>query len=103
VLLRKGGTSSARLLGQLSISSLPTSTTVDLRPLALGKGTFQFAIKVTTGKKSKTVTKTQTTKSGYSQRISVRVAAADKASVTLTVRKRSGSRWSTYATGTAKL
>jgi hypothetical protein len=103
VLLRKGGGSSARLLGQLSLSSLPSSTTVDLRPLALGKGTFQFVIKVTTGKKSKTVSKTQTTKSGYSQRISVRVAAAEKASVTLTVRKRSGSRWATYATGTAKL
>jgi hypothetical protein len=103
VLLSKGRTSSARLLGQLSISSLPSSTTVDLRPLALGKGTFQFVIKVTTGKKTKTVTKTQTTKSGYSQRISVKVAAADKASATLTVRKRSGSKWVTYAKGTAKL
>ena len=78
MLLRKGGGSSARLLGQLSLSSLPTATTVDLRPLALGKGKFQFVIKVTTGKKSKTVTKTQTTKSGYSQRISVRVAAAEQ-------------------------
>ena len=101
--MRKGSGSASRLLGQLSISSLPTGTTVDLRPLALGKGKFQFAIKVTTGKKSKTITKTQTTKSGYSQRISVRLAAADKASVTLTVRKRSGSRWVTYATGAAKL
>jgi hypothetical protein len=103
VLLRKSGTNSARLLGQLSISSLPTSTTVDLRPLALGKGKFQFVIKVTTGKKTKTVSKTQTTSSGYSQRISVRVAAADKAAVTLSVRKRSGSRWVNYASGAAKL
>jgi hypothetical protein len=103
VLMRKGGGASARLLGQLSISSLPTSTTVDLRPLALGKGKFQFVIKVKTGKKTKTVTKTQNTKSGYSQRISVRVAAAEKASVTLSVRKRSGSRWVAFATGAAKL
>ena len=66
VLLRKGGAASSRLLGQLALSATPTKTTVDLRPLALGKGTFQFVVKVTDGKKSKTFTKTQTTKKGYS-------------------------------------
>ena len=56
VLLRKGGAGllaparPARALGHAR-----RKTTVDLRPLALGKGTFQFVIKVTTGKKSKTV------------------------------------------------
>ena len=62
VLLRKGGAAAARLVGQLAISSLPTSTTVDLRPLAIGKGSFQFVFKVTTGSKTKTVTKTQKVK-----------------------------------------
>ena len=50
MLLRKGGAAAARLVGQLAISSLPTSTTVDLRPLAIGKGSFQFVFKITTGK-----------------------------------------------------
>ncbi len=103
VLMRKSSANSSRLLGQLAISSLPTGTTVDLRPLALGKGKFQIVIKVTTGKKTKTVTKTQTAKAGYSQRISVRVPAAADTSVALTVRKRSGSRWVSYAAATAKL
>jgi hypothetical protein len=103
VLLRKGGGTSARLLGQLAISALPTKTTIDLRPLALGKGTFQLVFKVTTGKKTKTVTKTQTTKSGYSARIGISVGGAEKTAVSLTVRRKTGKRWVTFATGAAKL
>ncbi len=61
VLLKGNATSSKRLVGQLALSSTPTATTVDLRPLALGKGTFQLVIKVKLGKKTKTFTKTQTT------------------------------------------
>ena len=41
VLLKRGGNASARLIGQLAISATPTRTTVDLRPLALGSGTFK--------------------------------------------------------------
>ena len=103
VLLKSKGSASARLLGQLSIAGTPTATTVDLRPLALGTGKFQFVLKITTGKKTKTVTKTQTTKKGYSTRISVKVPAAATAKVKLTVKKRSGSKWSTWAAGSAKL
>jgi hypothetical protein len=103
VLLRKGGASSTRLVGQLSIVSLPTATTVDLRPLAIGKGTFQFVLNITTGKKTKTVTKTQTIKTGYSTRILVELGAAGKTSVTLTVRRKSGKSWAAYATSAAKL
>ena len=104
VLLRKGGASAARLVGQLAISSLPTATTVDLRPLAIGKGTFQFVFKIKSGKKTKTVTKTQTVKTGYSTRISVALPAPPaRPSVALTVRKKSGKRWTTYATAAAKL
>jgi hypothetical protein len=103
VLLRKTGATSSRLLGQLAITALPDKTTVDLRPLALGKGTFQFVFKVTTGKKTRTVTKVQTTKTGYSARISVAVGGAEKTEVTLTVRKKTGKRWTSYASGAAKL
>ena len=76
---------------------------VDLRPLALGAGRFQFVIKVTVGKKTKTFTKTQTTKKGYSSRISVKADAGATAKVALTVKRRSGSRWVTHATASAKL
>jgi len=103
VLLRKGGAPNARLVGQLAISSLPTSTTIDLRPLAIGKGSFQFVFKIKSGKKSKTVTKTQTVKTGYSTRISVALGASSTTSVTLTVRKKSGKRWLSYASAVAKL
>ena len=102
-LLRKGGAAAARLVGQLSLSSLPTSTTVDLRPLAIGKGSFQFVFKIKSGTKTKTVTKTQTIKTGYSTRISIALPASSKTSVALTVRRKSGKRWTTYATGSAKL
>jgi len=102
VLLRKSAKAS-RLVGQLSIAALPTKTTLDLRPLALGKGKFRFTFKVTLDGKRKTVTKTQTTRSGYSKRIRVTVGAGAKASVALTIARRSGKRWVTYAGATAKL
>jgi hypothetical protein len=103
VLLRKRGSASSRLVGQLSLAGTPTRTTVDLRPLALGKGRFHFTLKVTVDGKTKTVRKTQTTRKGYSRRISVRVGAAADATVKLTVRRRSGKRWVTHATASAKL
>jgi hypothetical protein len=104
VLLRKGGAGAARLVGQLAISSLPEATTIDLRPLAIGKGSFQFVFKITNGKKTKRVTKTQTVgKFGYSKRISVAVGASSTTAVSLTVRRKSGKRWVTYATAAAKL
>ena len=103
VLLKRGGTASARLIGQLAISATPTRTTVDLRPLALGSGTFKVSLKVTTDKKSKTYTKTVKTKKGYTSRIQVKAAAAAHAKVTLTVMRKSGKRWITYASGGAEL
>jgi hypothetical protein len=104
VLLRGRGAAAARLIGQLAIASLPTSTTVDLRPLAIGKGSFKFVFKINTGgKKSKTVTKTQKIKTGYSKRIAIAVGASAKTSVTLTIKRKSGRRWVKYATGAAKL
>jgi hypothetical protein len=104
VLLRKGGAAAARLIGQLSVSGLPTSTTVDLRPLAIGKGSFKFVFKIrTASKKTKTVTKSQKVKTGYSKRIAIALPASGKTAVTLTIKRKSGRRWVTYATGAAKL
>ena len=79
----------------------PSATTVDLRPLALGKGTFQLVIKVKLGKKTKTFTKTQTTVKGYSKRVTVKAAAGADPQVTLTVKRKSGKRWVTHATASA--
>jgi hypothetical protein len=103
VLLRKRSAGASRLLGQLGLSATPTRTTVELRPLALGKGTFRFVIKVKTGKKTKTFTKTQRTRKGYSAKMSFRGPAAATASVKLTVAKKSGRRWVAYAGATARL
>jgi hypothetical protein len=104
VLLRKGGAATAaRLIGQLAISALPDSTTVDLRPLAIGKGTFRFTFKLKTGSKTKTDTKTQKIKTGYSKRIRIVLPAAAKTSVALTVKRKQGRRWASYATSAAKL
>jgi hypothetical protein len=103
VFLRKGGAAAARLVGQLSIDSLPSSTTVDLRPLAIGKGSFQFVFTITAAGKTKTVTKTQKIKTGYSTRISIVLPASAKTSVSLTVKRKTGKRWLAYATGAAKL
>lgn len=103
VLLKGKASTSSRLVGQLALSATPSTTTVDLRPLALGKGTFQIVIKVTVNKKSKTVSKTQKTVKGYSKRVTVKAAAGADVKVQLTVKKKSGKRWTTFATGSAKL
>ncbi len=103
VLLKRGRSASARLIGQLAISATPTRTIVDLRPLALGSGKFKVSLKVTTDKKSKTYTKTVKTKKGYTSRIRVKAAAAAHAKVTLTIKRKSGKRWVTYASGGAEL
>jgi hypothetical protein len=103
VFMKGGRASSSRLLGQLSIESLPTSTVIDLRPLALGKGKFQFRLTIKTDSKTKRVSKTQTARRGYSRRIRVKVPASADAKVSLTVKKRSHRRWVKYATGSATL
>ena len=103
VLLRKGGAAAARLVGQLSIASLPGSSTVDLRPLAIGKGSFQFVFNITVGSKTKKVIKTQTVKTGYSTRIAIKLPASSKTSVSLSVKRKQGKRFVEYATGSAKL
>jgi hypothetical protein len=102
--LRNGsGSVGARALGELEVSSAPERTTVDLRPLALGKGKFKILLKIQADKSSKTTSKTVTTKSGYSPRITVKLAGAARVRVKLTVQRRSGRHWIMHASGSAAL
>jgi hypothetical protein len=103
VTLRGRGTTSARLVGQIAISATPTRTTVELGPLALGKGKFQIALKVKTDKKSKTYRKTVRARKGYTSRIRIKAAAAAHARVSLTIKRKSGRRWVRLASGSAEL
>jgi hypothetical protein len=102
--LRKGkGTTGQRALGQLEISALPASTSVVLRPLALGPGTYKVVLKLTADRKSKTVTKTVKSKAGYSPQVKIKLGGAAEVDVKLTVSRKSGKRWVTHATGHVKL
>jgi hypothetical protein len=102
--LRKGkGTTGQRALGQLEISALPAATTVVLRPLALGPGTYKVVLKLTADRKSKTVTKTVKSKAGYSPQVTIKLGGAAEVLVKLTVSRKSGKRWITHATGSVKL
>jgi hypothetical protein len=103
VLRRGKGTVGARALGQLEISALPAATTVVLRPLALGPGTYKVTLKVSADRKSKTVTKTVKSKAGYSPQVTIKLGGAAEVSVKLTVKRRSGKHWVTHATGAVKL
>jgi hypothetical protein len=102
--LRKGkGTTGQRALGQLEISALPASTTVVLRPLALGPGTYKVVLKLTADRKSKTVTKTVKSQAGYSPQVTIKLGGAAEVDVRLTVSRKSGKRWVTHASGHVKL
>jgi hypothetical protein len=102
--LRKGkGTTGQRALGQLEISALPASTSVTLRPLALGPGTYKVVLKLTADRKSKTVTKTVKSKAGYSPQVTIKLGGAAEVLVKLTVSRKSGKHWITHATGKVKL
>lgn len=103
VLLDGGRSVKGRMLGELAVVALPSSTTVDLRPLALGKGRFRIELKVRADKQSKTVRKTVTASHGYTPRVTVKLGGAFRVSASLTVSRRSGSRWVKYAAGSATL
>jgi hypothetical protein len=104
VYLKRRARSSSQLVGQLTVAATPTRTTVDLRPLALGRGRFRFVVKVkSAGRKTKTVRKTVHTRKGYSLRIRVRTRAAARTRVTVSIKRRTHRRWRTYPTGRATL
>jgi hypothetical protein len=76
------------------------AVSVDLRPLAVGRGRYQVVISLKSGKHKRTVKKTQTVgRGGTLRRMSASLAgASDRTTVTLTVRKQHGHRWRKHAT-----
>ena len=96
-----GHRDSKSLVGAMRAARSSTGTvSVDLRPLAVGRGTFRVEIKLTSGKRSRTIKRTvKVGKSGTLPRIAGSLAKATaKCTVTLTVSKQAGRRWRKYAT-----
>ena len=103
-ILRSGrGSAISRAVGELSLNSTSTRTSVDLRPLALGSGRFQLTLKLRADKQHKTYRKTVKTVKGYTPRISIRMGGAARVTVDLTIRRKSGKRWTAFASGGAEL
>jgi hypothetical protein len=96
-----GHTDSRSLVGAMRAARSPNGTvSVDLRPLAVGRGTFRVEIKLKSGARKKTIRRTVTVgKDGTMRRLYGSLAKATaKATVTLTVSKRAGGTWRRYAT-----
>ena len=77
------------------------TVSVDLRPLAVGRGKFRVQIKLTSGKRSRDGQAHGQGRQGRhapADRRLPRPAASAKCTVTLTVVKRAGSHWRRYAT-----
>jgi hypothetical protein len=76
------------------------TVSIDLRPLAVGRGRYQVVITLKSGKHKRTVKKTQTVgKGGTLRRMAASLSrAAGKTTVTLTIRKQHGHKWRKHAT-----
>jgi len=95
-----GRTDDDSMLGaMLAARSANGTVSVDLRPLAVGRGTYKVKIVLRAGKAKRTVTKTYKVRRGDAlRRINASLAnAADKATVSLTMRKKHGRKWRRYA------
>jgi hypothetical protein len=96
-----GHRDSRSLVGAMRAARSATGTvSVDLRPLAVGRGTFRVAIKLTSGKRSHTIKRTiKVGKGGTLPRIAGSLSKASaKCTVALTVSKQSGRKWRKFAT-----
>jgi hypothetical protein len=88
------------MVGALVAARSATGTvSVDLRPLAVGRGRYQVVIVLKSGKHKRTVKKTYTVgRDGTLRRLSASLAgASDRTTVTLTVRKKHGRSWRKHA------
>jgi hypothetical protein len=95
-----GHTDVDSLVGALNATRSANGTvSLDLRPLAVGRGRFRVEIALKAGKRSKRFDRTYTVgRTGTLPRIAASLAnATDRCTVTLTVRKRAGKRWRRYA------
>ena len=89
------------MVGAILAARSPNGTvSIDLRPLAVGRGKFKVQIKLTSGKRHRTVTKSyKVGRGGTLPRMAASLSKASaKATVQLTVRKKSGRSWKRYAT-----
>lgn len=96
----KGRKNSESLVGALSAARSASGTvSLDLRPLAVGRGRFRVEVRLKSGKRSRTVKRTvKVGRTGTLPRMSASLSRAiEKTTVTLTVRKRTGRRWKAYA------
>jgi hypothetical protein len=75
------------------------TVSVDLRPLAVGRGRYQVVITLKSGKHKRTVKKTQTVaRGGTLRRMAASLTGASgRTTVTLTVRKQHGHKWRNHA------
>jgi hypothetical protein len=74
---------------------------VDLRPLALGRGRFRLQLRVQAGKRKRTVTRTvRIRRGGTSPRLLAELTGATRrCTVTLRVDRKAGARWRSHASG----
>jgi hypothetical protein len=101
-----GHTNSGSLVGAMRAARSSTGTvSVDLRPLAVGRGRYRVQITLKSGTHSRTITRTvKVRKHSALPRMSASLAKATaKCTVTLTVRKQVGKKWRKYATAKAVL
>jgi predicted RNA-binding protein YlxR (DUF448 family) len=95
-----GHTDDDSMIGALrAVRSSNGTVSVDLRPLAVGRGTYKVKLALRSGKAKRTVTKTYKVRKGDAlKRIAASLAdAADKATVSLTLKKKHGRTWHKYA------
>ena len=99
--LREGNLARAdSMLGALNaVRSASGTVSLDLRPLAVGRGSYRVEIRLKSGKRSKRFKRTyKVGRTGALPRISASLSkATGTTTVTLTVRKKSGARWGKYA------
>jgi hypothetical protein len=96
----KGHKDADGMLGALNaVRSASGTVSLDLRPLAVGRGRYRVAIRLKSGKRSKRFNRTyKVGRTGALPRISTSLSKATaRTTVTLTVRKKAGKRWRKFA------
>jgi len=96
-----GKTDDDSMIGAFKAARSANGTvSVDLRPLAVGRGTYKVQIRLQAGKRKRMFTKSyKVGRGGTLRRMGGSLSgAAAKTTVTLTVRKKSRDGWRRYAT-----
>ena len=96
----KGSKKADDMVGALHAVRSPTGTvSLDLRPLAVGRGSYQVELRLKSGKHSRTVKRAyKVGRTGTLPRMSASLSrAVERTTVTLVVRKRVGSHWRSHA------